>query len=58
MILLTVNIYFIAPSLEILYLLPTSISVTNLGLKSLKRPKTRRFHFLYWEVSGAQETFG
>ncbi len=25
--------------------------VTNLGLKSLKRPRTGHFHFLYWEIN-------
>ena len=28
-------------------------SVTNLGLKSLECPEIGRFHFLYWEVTGA-----
>jgi len=31
------------------------ILVTNLGLKSLRCPRIGRFHFMYWEVTGARE---
>ena len=31
------------------------IFVTNLSLNLLKRPEIGRFHFLYWELTGARE---